>query len=150
ELLEWAGKVEASLLPGAPFAESSAECVQPVEAPPHPAAPQPRERALDPQPRQCVVGQLLEQLTGGQLGSERILRVVPARVAGLHPTSLRRGRGNVAAQPVPRPVVSARRDRPNEMNDAMANGIQGLVRNGSSLPRTWAIAKTTSGPNPYT
>ena len=96
KLLERAGQVEVRLLPRAAFAEPVAEGVEPVEAAPHPLAQQPRERALDPQTRQRVVGQLLEQLARGQLGAERILRVVPARVAGLHPTSLRRGCGNVA------------------------------------------------------
>ena len=94
ELLERAGEVEVRLLARAAFAEPGAERVQPVEAPLHPATHQPRERPLDPQTRQRVVRELLEQLAGGQLGAERILRVVPARVAGLHPTSLRRARRN--------------------------------------------------------
>jgi hypothetical protein len=78
ELLERAGQVEARLLPGAAFAQPVAQGVEPVEAPSHPSAQQPRERALDPQTRQRVVGQLLEQLSRGELGAQRILRVVPA------------------------------------------------------------------------
>ena len=97
ELLERAREVEVRLLARAAFAEPGPERVQAVEAPLHPAAHQPRERSLDPQTRQRVVRELLEQLAGGQLGSERILRVVPARVAGLHPTSLRRAGRNDAS-----------------------------------------------------
>ena len=90
-----------------------------------------------------IEGALSRLLRRGMRGSFDGLDALRARLRE------RRARANVApAQPVPRPVVSARRDRPNEMNDAMANGIHGLERNGSSLPRTWPIAKTASGPNP--
>jgi hypothetical protein len=101
EFLERAREVEVRLLACAAFAEPGAERVQALEASLHPAAHQPRERSLDPQTRQRVVGQLLEQLAGGQLGAERILRVVPARVAGLHPTSLRRAGRNDAPSRCP-------------------------------------------------
>ena len=148
QLLERPGQVEVLLLAGAALAEPGSQGIEPVEAPLHPATQQPRQRTLSAEPRQHVVGDLLEQLAGREVRAEGVLRVIPARVASLHPTSLRRRPRNGDRHPMPRPVVSARSDRPKQMNDARANGTHGLVRNGSSRARRWAIARNTSGPNP--
>ena len=70
QLLERPGKVQVRLLAGAPLAEARTQGVEPVEAPLHPAPQQPRQRTLRAEPREHVVGDLLEQLAGRELGAE--------------------------------------------------------------------------------
>ena len=60
-------------------------------------------------------------------------------------------------QPMPRPVINARSDRPKQMNDAAVNSTHGSVHrppvvrpSATSRDITCAIPRSTSGPNPYT
>ena len=69
--------------------QALAERVQAGEPALHPTAHQASEGAVGPGAHQDVVGELLEDVGGVDLGTEGILGAVPARVAIAHPFSLR-------------------------------------------------------------
>ena len=113
----------------------------PLKLPRIPRRMQPGQRALRAGAREDVVREFLEQVARPDVGTERVLRVVPPRVPDPHGPSLRRPARNLAGryrwrdgsdQSRPRPVVSARSDSPNAMNAASEKGIQGRATNGSS------------------
>src|ERR671911_257050 len=98
DLLERPLEVQRALLAATALAKPRPQCVEPTEPSLHSTAHQSRERALRPRAGEDVVGKLLQQLGCRDVGTERILRVVPARVAELpHRLSVRASRRKTAA-----------------------------------------------------
>ena len=91
QLLERPGEVELGFLLFPALLEPRPERVETPEASPHPAAEQAVDRALRACAREDVIGQLLEEVPGGDVGAEGILGPVPARVAKAHASSVREG-----------------------------------------------------------
>ena len=89
DLLERTAEVERLLLLLPHVVQAAAEGVEPGEPALHPPAHQSPEGVVGAGAHQDVVGELLEDVGGIDLGAEGILGAVPARVAVAHPFSLR-------------------------------------------------------------
>ena len=89
DLLERTAEVQRLLLLLPHVVQAPAEGVEPGEPALHPPAHQPPKGVVGAGPHQDVVGELLEDVGGIDLGAEGILGAVPARVAVAHPFSLR-------------------------------------------------------------
>ncbi len=106
DVLERAGEVEQGLLSLALPLQALAQRVDAGEAPLHAAAQQSLQRVIGAAPHEDLVGELLEHLRSGHVGSERVLGAVPPRVPEVHATSLRA----VARKPDGRRLVGSAAD----------------------------------------
>ena len=163
DVLERPGQVQHVLLLLPALLEPVAQRVQAGEAPSHPAPQQPLEGTVRAPAHEDLVAELLEHLGRVDLGTERVLCPIPARVAEPHAIQPTHARAEawmrseeLPVYPMPRPVMSPRRVSPKQMNAANANGTQAWIGFAPgwvfcrSRASAWAMARIRNGPNPYT